>query len=375
MTRPHPEEHADDTAPTTAAQTHVGHDHDGHHDHDDHHRHEDHDGHHDPHGHDHVHADRPRPVGAHGHAHGHGHSHAHGGHGHVHVPADFGTAFRVGIAVNLAFVGIEAGFGFFADSVALIADAGHNLSDVLSMLLAWVAARAALRPPSARFTYGFAKSSILASLANALLLMVAVGAILWEAVHRLIAPTPVSAPIMIAVAAVGIGVNWATAVLFARGQGDLNLRGVYLHMVADAAISAGVVVAGLVVWATGWSIVDPLVSLAVAGVIVWGTWGLLVESSALSVAGVPAGIDPAAVRDFLAARPGVAGLHDLHIWGLSTTETALTAHLVMPAGAPGDAFLAEVAEELAEHFDIDHVTLQIETGDGDWCRLVSDRVL
>jgi cobalt-zinc-cadmium efflux system protein len=312
---------------------------------------------------------------AHDHDHGHDHGHGHGGHGHSHAPTDFGTAFRLGIAVNIAFVAVEAGAGYAADSVALLADAGHNLSDVLSMVVAWVAARAALRPPSPRFTYGFAKSSILASLINALLLLAAVAVIVFEAIERLITPAPVSAPTMIAVAAIGILVNGVTAWLFARGS-DLNIRGVYLHMLADAAISAGVVGAGIAVWWTGWSVIDPLVSLIVAAVIVWGTWSLFTESSALTVAGVPSGIDTTAVRDRLAALPGVSGIHDLHVWALSTTEIALTAHLVMPAGSPGDRFLAEVAEELEEHFGIGHTTLQIETGEnGDWCRLVSDRVL
>ena len=337
---------------------------------------EDHDHRHAEHracGHDHGRA------GDHGHSHDHDHDHgrSHGGHhGHSHAPTDFGRAFLVGITLNTAFVVIEAGFGLAGNSMALIADAGHNLSDVLALIVAWVAARATARPPSARFTYGYAGSSILAALFNAVFLLVAVGAIALEAVQRLIAPEPVAGLTMVVVAAIGIVVNGATALTFHRGHGeDLNIRGVYLHMLTDAAISAGVVVAGLLVLASGAAWIDPAVSLVVAGLIVWGTWSLLTESSALSIAAVPAGIDAAAVRAHLAALPGVSDLHDLHIWGLSTTSSALTAHLVMPDGPPGDDFLAETAEVLASRFRIGHVTLQVETrGDG-WCRLTPDEVI
>lgn len=278
--------------------------------------------------------------------------------------------------LNTGFVVVEATFGFFGNSMALLADAGHNLSDVLALIVAWVAARASTRPPSTRFTYGLSGSSILAALFNAVFLLVAVGAIALEAVHRLLAPEPVAGLTMVVVAGIGIVINGATALLFHRGAaGDLNIRGVYLHMATDAAISAGVVVAGVAVLGTGIDRIDPAVSLLVSAVIVWSTRGLLVESSALSVAAVPFGIDPDAVRAHLAGLPGVASLHDLHVWGLSTTSAALTAHLVMPAGHPGDDFLAEAAETLADRYGIDHVTLQIETDGDGWCRLVPDEVV
>jgi cobalt-zinc-cadmium efflux system protein len=289
---------------------------------------------------------------------------------------DFGRAFLVGIVLNTAFVVVEVGFGILGNSMALIADAGHNLSDVLALVVAWVAARASTRPPSARFTYGLSGSSILAALFNAVFLLVAVGAIALEAVQRLLAPEPVAGLTMVVVAGIGILINGATALLFHRGAADdLNIRGVYLHMATDAAISAGVVAAGLAVLATGLTWIDPAVSLVVAIAIVWSTWGLLAESSALSVAAVPAGIDPAAVRAHLADLPGVTSLHDLHVWGLSTTASALTAHLVMPAGHPGDGFLEDVAETLRARFGIGHVTLQIETDGDGWCRLVPDEVV
>lgn len=330
----------------------------------------DHDHGQDDHDHDHAgsaHGDHHAGHTAHGHHHGHGHSHA---------PHDFGRAFLIGIVLNTGFVVVEAGFGLADNSMALIADAGHNLSDVLALVVAWVAARATARPPSPRFTYGLSASSILAALFNAVFLLVAVGAIALEAVQRLLAPEPVGGLTMVVVAGVGILVNGATALLFHRGAGDdLNIRGVYLHMATDAAISAAVVVAGLAVLATGLTRIDPAVSLLVSAAIVWSTWGLLAESSALSLAAVPAGIDPAAVRAHLAGLPGVASLHDLHVWGLSTTSSALTAHLVMPAGPPGDAFLDEVAETLRRRFGIGHVTLQIETDGDGWCRLVPDEVV
>ena len=278
--------------------------------------------------------------------------------------------------LNTVFVVVEIGFGFTANSMALIADASHNFSDVLALIVAWIADRAARRRPSPRFTYGLAGSSILAALFNALFLMLAIGAIALEAVQRLLSPEPVSGPTMIVVAAIGIVINGFTAWLFAGGsKGDLNIRGAYLHMLTDALISAGVVVAGLAVLATGWAAIDPIVSLVLAAVVVWGTWGLLRESSALSLAAVPAAIDPAAVRAALLALPGVTALHDLHVWGMSTTDVALTAHLVMPAGHPGDAFLESASDLLQERFAISHVTLQIETLEGDWCRLQPDAVL
>lgn len=296
--------------------------------------------------------------GHHHHEHGHGH-----GHGHSHAPADFGRAFAIGTALNLGFVVVEAAFGIWADSVALLADAGHNLSDVLGLLIAWGAATLAKRPASQRYTYGLKSSSILAALANAVLLMVAVGAILLETVQRLGAPPPVQGMTMVWVAAAGIAINLGTALLFARGRhGDINIRGAYLHMAADAAVSAGVVVAGLIILATGWAWIDPLVSLAIVAVILWSSWGLFRDSLGMALLAVPPGIDPAKVSAYLTGLPGVARVHDLHIWPMSTTESALTAHLIMPGGHPGDAFLTEVQHRLDHDFAIGHATVQIEIG-------------
>ncbi|WP_262298690.1 cation diffusion facilitator family transporter [Microvirga sesbaniae] len=292
------------------------------------------------------------------------HAHHHSGghhHGHSHAPqAGHGRAFAIGIALNLAFVAIEAGYGFWADSMALLSDAGHNLSDVLGLAIAWGAALLARRAPTERFTYGLRSSSILAALFNALLLLVAVGGIVWESIQRLIAPTPVAAGAMMIVAGIGIVVNGFTAFLFMGGQHDLNIRGAFLHMVADAAVSLGVVLGGLAILWTGADWIDPALSLVIAAVIVWGTWGLLKQSLALSLHGVPRGIAVPDVRNALEAMPGVARVHHLHVWAVSTTETAMTAHLVMPGGHPGDRFLAEAQRELKAHFGIGHATLQIE---------------
>ncbi len=294
-----------------------------------------------------------------GHDHHHGHSHGH----HDHAPASFNRAFAIGIALNLGFVIVEAGYGFVANSVALLADAGHNLSDVLGLAVAWAGAALSARPPSKRFTYGLRGSSILAALLNALL-MVALGAIVLEAVQRFGAPASVMGPTVAIVAAVGIVVNGVTAWLFASGRkGDINIRGAFLHMAADAAVSAGVVVAGLLIWRTGIGWIDPVVSLVIAALIFWQTWGLLRESVEMSLGAVPRGIDFDAVETALAALPGVARVHDLHIWPMSTTEPVLTAHLVMPAGAPGDAFLAAARAMLQARFGIGHATLQVEGGD------------
>jgi cobalt-zinc-cadmium efflux system protein len=309
----------------------------------------------------------------------HAHSdHAHGGHGsgHVHAPASFGTAFAVGIALNLTFVAVEFVYGVLANSMALVADAGHNLSDVLSLAIAWIASVLARRPPSSRLTYGLGGSSIVAALFNAVLLLVAVGAIAWEAILRLFHPEPVASGTVMIVAAVGIVINGATAWLFASGRkGDLNIRGAFLHMVADAAVSAGVVAAAAVILLTGWLWLDPLTSLVVVGLIVWGTWGLLRDSLAMSVSAVPAAIDPEAVRRYLESRPGVAAVHDLHIWPMSTTETALTAHLVLPGGHPGDEFLMQATTELKRRFGIGHTTLQIEVSAETACQLAPDHVV
>ncbi|QKG70242.1 cation diffusion facilitator family transporter [Erythrobacter mangrovi] len=298
---------------------------------------------------------------------GHGHSHDHGhSHGHSHAPADFGRAFLIGVILNSAFVVVEAAYGWISGSMALIADAGHNLSDVLSLLFAWGASIAAKRPPSDRFTYGYKSSTILAALANAGLLLVAIGAILFETLHRMAEPPAVQGETMVIVAGIGIVINTATALLFLRGRhDDINIRGAFLHMAADALVSLGVVVAGIAIIATGSRWIDPLVSLAIVAVIAWGTWGLLKDSVAMSLLGVPRGICERSVRAYLSSLPGVNAVHDLHIWPMSTTETALTAHLVMPAGHPGDDFLREVAHELADHHRIGHATIQVELQRGE----------
>ncbi len=320
------------------------------------------------HGDDHDHG---HGAGDHG-----GESHDHSGHDHAHAPADFGAAFAIGIALNVGFVAIEAAYGLIAGSVALLSDAGHNLGDVLGLSAAWLASRLVQRAPSARFTYGLRGSSILAALFNAVFLLLTVGAISWEAILRLAHPAPVAGNVVMVVAAIGIVVNGVTAWLFASGQkDDINLRGAFLHMASDALVSAGVVASGFVILATGWLWLDPLTSLAVNVVIVWGTWGLLRDSLGMSMAAVPAGVDPAKLRAFLAARPGVSAVHDLHVWPISTTETALTCHLVMPAGHPGDAFLHDLAAELARRFRIGHSTLQIETDPQLACALAPDEVV
>jgi cobalt-zinc-cadmium efflux system protein len=295
---------------------------------------------------------------------------SHDHHHHHHGPADFGRAFAIGTALNLAFVLIEGTAGFLTDSVALLADAGHNLSDVLGLLVAWAGAELAKRPASKRFTYGWRGSSILAALINGLLLLMAVGAITWEAVGRLADPPSVPGmPVMI-VAAVGIVVNLSTAMLFARGRkGDINIRGAFLHMAADAAVSAAVVIGGAAILLTGALWIDPAISLAVVAVILWSTWGLLRAALVMVLQAVPEGIDADAVEHTLAGLPGVARVHDLHIWPMSTTEAALTAHLVMPGGHPGDSFLLDLQHRLAHDFGIDHTTVQIEVADGAECRM------
>jgi cobalt-zinc-cadmium efflux system protein len=306
-----------------------------------------------------------------GHSHNHAHGHAHGhARGHSHAPKDFGRAFAIGVLLNSAFVLIEAGFGLWSGSMALVADAGHNLSDVMSLLIAWGAAYMSTRPANPRFTYGYKSSSILAALANAGLLLVALGAILFETIDRLFDPARVEGWTMIAVAGVGIVVNGATAMLFASGRKhDINIRGAFLHMAADALVSVGVVAAGVAILLTGEWLIDPLTSLVIVAIIGFGTWGLLKDSVKLALLAVPDSIDESAVRGYLAGLPGVAAVHDLHIWPMSTTETALTAHLVMPGGQPGDAFLHEVAHELEHRFRIGHATVQVEMGAEDACHL------
>ena len=293
------------------------------------------------------------------HAHGHSHAHDHG-HAHDHAPESFGKAFAIGIGLNLGFVIVEAVFGFAANSMALLSDAGHNLSDVLGLVIAWAGGTLAQRGSSPRFTYGLKKASILAALVNALFLLVAVGGIGAEAIRRLFHPSATEGGIVSIVAAVGIVVNGITALLFMRGQHDINIRGAVLHMAADSLVSLAVAIAGLVILWTGQQWVDPAMSLAVAIVILWGSFGLLKESMWMSLAGVPAGIDADEVEEALGEIDGVETVHDLHIWPLSTTETALTAHLVAPHIPSTDALLRDARKMLHDRFAIGHCTLQIE---------------
>ena len=295
--------------------------------------------------------------GHHGHSHGHGHGHHH----HAHGQGSHGTAFAIAVVLNAGFVVAEAAASFVSGSAALLADAGHNLSDVAGLVLAWGAALAGGLRPTHRRTYGWMRASILAALANALLLIFAMGALAFEAVQRLQAPEPVAGGTVIVVAAVGVLVNGLTAWLFMAGsQTDLNIRGAFLHMAGDALVSLGVVAAGLLYLQFGWGWLDPLVSLAIAVVIVLGTWSLFRQSLHLAFDGVPEGIDLVEVHAWLLAKPGVVDVHDLHVWALGTSDVALTAHLVMPAGHPGDAFVVALAEGLAHRFHINHPTIQIE---------------
>jgi len=317
-----------------------------------------------PHGHSHggsTHLD-------HDHA-GHDHSH-HGPAGHHHHgPARYDRSFALGALLNIGFVVVEAVYGLIANSTALIADAGHNLSDVMGLLLAWGAVWLGRRIPQGRYTYGFGNASILASLLNAMILLIAVGAILLEAANRLADPEPVGETTVMVVAAVGIVINGWTAWLFMGGQkNDVNLRGAYLHMAADAAVSLGVVVAALAIRFTGWLWLDPVTSILIALVIIAGTWGLLRESTRLAMGAVPDGIDRTGVERYLAGLPGVTAVHDLHIWPISTTETALTAHLVRAGMGQDDALLLEISTVLTDRFGIGHATIQVEH-DGSCCRL------
>jgi cobalt-zinc-cadmium efflux system protein len=314
--------------------------------------HHDHD-HGSPHGHD----DHRRHHGDHGHAHGPSHGHHH------HAPTDFGRAFAVGIALNGVYVVGEATYGVFANSLSLLADAGHNAGDVVSLGLAWLAAWLAGKAPSNRFTYGLRGSSILAALSNAVLLALVTGAIAWEAVLRLMSPQPAAGPTMMVVAGIGIVINGVTALMFASGRdSDLNVRSAFQHMASDALVALGVVAAGAAIWFTHWLWLDPVVSLVISAVIVFGTWSLLREALALALDGVPASVDRVRVQSYLAGLPGVIEVHDLHIWGMSTTETALTAHLVRPGAMVDDALLAQVCSELKSRFSIHHATLQVEDG-------------
>ena len=305
--------------------------------------------------HDHDHS-------GHDHSHGHGHGHSHGHHGHAHGPVDTGDwRYLVGLIVNLAFVACEFGAGLYSGSTALLADAGHNLSDVLGLAMAGGAAVLARRAAGSQLTYGFGKATILAALANALLLIFACGAIAFEAVQRLAEPAPVQSGVIMIVAGIGFVINLGTALMFMRDQhSDLNARGAYLHMMADAGVSIGVVISGAIIMLSGWSILDPLVSIVIVAVILWGTWGLLKESVGLAMDAAPGSVDVAAVREALTALPGVRAVHDLHVWNLSTTTTALTAHLVHDRGDPR-ALLIEAQALAKSKFAIAHTTLQLET--------------
>ncbi|MGE0750328.1 MAG: cation diffusion facilitator family transporter [Variibacter sp.] len=300
------------------------------------------------------------------------HDHAHAGHahGHSHAPADFGSAFALAAILNVALIVGQVVVGLAAHSIALLADAGHNLGDVLGLLLAWAAHVLARRSPTERYTYGFRSASILAALFNAVTLLVATGAIVWEALRRLPDPGEVAGGAVIAAAGAGVVINGLSALLLMRGhRDDLNVRGAFLHLLADAGVSVGVVLGGVLILWTGWTWVDPVLSLLISAVIVWGTWALLREATQLAMDAVPAQIAVTEVRAFLETRSGVASIHDLHIWAMSTTEVALTAHLVMPGGHPGDAFLAEVCHALDHRYGIAHATLQIELSDAGACAL------
>ncbi len=285
----------------------------------------------------------------------------HSDHHHHHAPPDYNRAFAVGVSLNVAFVAIEAVFGILSDSLALLTDASHNLSDVIGLLLAWGAATLAKRKPSLRRTYGYSRATILASLFSGLLLMGAVGAIGWEAVNRLMEPAQPAGVTIMLVAAVGVVINTVTALFFFKGKdSDLNIRGAYLHMAADAAVSLGVVISGALIWLYGWAWIDPIISLVIALVILLSTWGLLRDSLNLAVDAVPKEVDPEAVRTYLKALPGVEAVHDLHIWPMSTTDTALTAHLEMNPLPSDNHFLHDAAHGLEHEFQINHATLQIE---------------
>ena len=312
------------------------------------------------------------PNGHHRHHHRHDHGH---GHAHTHTPTTFGTAFALATALNVALVAVQATYGVLAHSMALLADAGHNAGDVLALALAWASHAVSRRHPTERYTYGFGSTSIMAALINATVLLVVTGAIAWAAIGRWLDPQPVGGATVMAVAAVGIAINAVAAALLSGGRAhDLNIHGAFLHLVADAAVSAGVVAAGAVILLTGWLWVDPAASLIISGVIVWSTWALLRDAVKLSLQAVPPQIDPGAVRGYLQSLPAVVEVHDLHIWPMSTTETALTCHLVMPDGYPEADFLELVYLDLQRHFDIAHPTIQIERGDRP-CKLAAAHIV
>jgi cobalt-zinc-cadmium efflux system protein len=317
----------------------------------------------------------------HGHEHDghndHAHRHAHGSGGHSHAPVSFGGAFAIGITLNLAYVAAEAFYGVAAHSLALLADAGHNLGDVLGLTAGWTAALLVKRRPSARFSYGLGRTSVLAALGNAIALLIITGGIAWEAILRLMEPEPTAGVTIMVVAAVGIIVNGATALLLIAGRrDDLNIRGAFLHMASDALVAVGVVVAGGLILVTGWPWLDPAISLVISAVIVAGTWSLLRDALHLSLDAVPPGIDRAKVEGYLTELPGIVEIHDLHIWGLSTTESALTTHLVCTDGTGHETLLLQVCGELRKRFGIGHATIQFETAEiARLCALRPDHVV
>lgn len=305
-----------------------------------------------------------------------GHGHSVHDHGHVHAPKDFGPMFAIATALNVGLVAIQVFYGIAAHSVALLADAAHNFGDALGLVIAWGAHVLAKLNPTTRYTYGFRSASILAALLNGVILLVATGGIAWEATQRFFEPGEVAGLTVMVVAAIGIVINGLSAWLLMAGQkDDLNIRGAFLHMIGDAAVSLGVVVAGGIIIFTGWNWLDPTVSIIISVVIVWGTWGLLREAVNQSLSAVPSEISPKEVSKYLNGLSGVEAIHDLHIWAMSTTETALTCHLVMPKGHPGDEFLKELYHQLHDKFEIAHPTLQIELGNADICKLAPDHVV
>jgi cobalt-zinc-cadmium efflux system protein len=313
----------------------------------------------------------------HDHAHGHGHGHGDHGHGAQLPPETYSRAFAAGIALNLAIVGAEIVYGVVGHSMALLSDAAHNASDVLGLALAWAATAVARRKPSARHTYGLRRMTILAALGNAVFLLVGTGGVGWEAIRRMGSPGQVDARVVMIVAGGAAVINGASALLFSQGRHkDLNLQSAFVHLAGDAAIAAGVVLSGLLVWKTGWMLLDPITSLVVSALVLLSTWSLLKASLNLALDAVPAGIDPEKVRAFLAELPGVTEIHDLHIWAMSTTENALTAHLVMPESGGNSTFLGDVCKALHERFHIEHSTLQVEPPDAPSpCRLAPEETL
>ena len=297
-------------------------------------------------------------------------------HHHRLLPSNLNLLFATGVALNIAIVGLQTACGLVAHSTALLADAGHNLGDVISLAIAWGAATLTKLPPTERFTYGLRSTSIVAAVFNALFLLVVMGGIAWEAIRRLSEPVAVQGSLVMAIAGLAIVLNGISAWLFSsRRRGDLNVRGAFLHMLSDALVSFGVLISGGLIVLTHWYWLDPLTTLIVVAVIVFGTWDLLKDSFQMVLGAVPIGIDPGKVRVFLSDLPGVSRVHDLHIWPLSTTQTALTCHLVMPAGHPGDQFTSQIAERLHTLFNIEHSTLQIELSEDADCRLRDDAVI